>query len=174
MYPCTRWCVYRMWQTEEQKVTFINDTQTARQCIRVKVALLILSPPVVWSLFYCIATFHPWQSDTLSLAVSLATVLTFCLSLTCLSLSAQDDYIEGCFKKKKKKKKKKKAAAEMLVYQQWGKPPDHFFKAALIDTFYKQWIKWWWCVVSKWCLAVINPQRIITQLCYTVLVHSLS
>ena len=168
MYPCTRWCVYRMWQTEEQKVTFINDTQTARQCIRVKVALLILSPPVVWSLFYCIATFHPWQSDTLSLAVSLATVLTFCLSLTCLSLSAQDDYIEGCFKKKKK------AAAEMLAYQQWGKPPDHFFKAALIDTFYKQWIKWWWCVVSKWCLAVINPQRIITQLCYTVLVHSLS
>lgn len=39
----------RMWQTEKQKVTFINDTQTARQCIRVKVAFLILYPPVVWS-----------------------------------------------------------------------------------------------------------------------------
>ena len=100
-------------------------------------ALLILSPPVVWSLFYCIATFHPWQSDTLSLAVSLATVLTFCLSLTCLSLSAQDDYIEGFFKKEKQKR----TTAEMSAYQQWGKPPDRYFKAALIDILYKQWIK---------------------------------
>jgi len=43
----TRMCA--PYVTEEQKVTFINDTQTARQCIRVKVAFLILSPPVVWS-----------------------------------------------------------------------------------------------------------------------------
>lgn len=36
---------------QEQKVTFINYTKTARQCIRLKVFFLILFPPVVWSPF---------------------------------------------------------------------------------------------------------------------------
>lgn len=36
---------------QEQKVTFINYTETARQCIRLKVFFLILFPPGVWSPF---------------------------------------------------------------------------------------------------------------------------